>query len=99
MQERTPSALGVKHEESSFQPVDAEPSVEIPARPLQSIHSRQPTEERPNLMSRGSTIQSGQDEEAVVYSQSRMLQDPTGRLRKLPLGRICTNLVPPPTAN
>lgn len=34
-----------------------------------------------NLLSRGSTV-SGQDEEAVVYSNNRMLQDPTGRLRK-----------------
>ncbi len=31
------------------------------------------------LMSRGSTV-SGQEEEAVVYSNTRMLQDPTGRL-------------------
>jgi hypothetical protein len=31
------------------------------------------------LMSRGSTP-SGQEEEAVVYSNTRMLQDPTGRL-------------------
>jgi hypothetical protein len=32
------------------------------------------------LVSQGSTV-SGPDEEAVVYSNSRMLQDPTGRLR------------------
>jgi hypothetical protein len=31
------------------------------------------------LPSRGSTI-SGQDEEAVVYNSTRMLEDPTGRL-------------------
>jgi hypothetical protein len=31
------------------------------------------------LMSRGSTP-SGQEEEAVLYSNTRMLQDPTGRL-------------------
>jgi hypothetical protein len=31
------------------------------------------------LPSRGSTV-SGQDEEAVVYNSTRMLQDPTGRL-------------------
>ncbi|KAJ4312136.1 hypothetical protein N0V94_007614, partial [Neodidymelliopsis sp. IMI 364377] len=30
--------------------------------------------------SRGTTVGSGLDEEAVIYSQSRMLQDPTGRV-------------------
>jgi len=30
--------------------------------------------------SRGTTVNSGPDEEAVIYSQSRMLQDPTGRV-------------------
>ncbi|KAF2657079.1 hypothetical protein K491DRAFT_349338 [Lophiostoma macrostomum CBS 122681] len=38
------------------------------------------TEEAPRMMSRGTTVQSGPEEEAVVYSQARMLQDPTGRL-------------------
>lgn len=33
-----------------------------------------------HLPSRGTTVNSGPDEEAVVYSQSRMLQDPTGRV-------------------
>lgn len=37
-----------------------------------------------HLLSRGSTV-NGQDEEAVVYSNTRMLQDPTGRLRKTSL--------------
>jgi hypothetical protein len=32
------------------------------------------------VRSRGTTVQSGPDEEAVIYSQSRMLQDPTGRV-------------------
>jgi hypothetical protein len=43
------------------------------------------------LFSRGSTV-SGQDEEAVVYSNTRMLQDPTGRLRMASL------LLPAPSA-
>lgn len=30
--------------------------------------------------SRGTTVHSGPEEEAVIYSQSRMLQDPTGRV-------------------
>jgi hypothetical protein len=34
-----------------------------------------------HLLSRGSTV-SSIDEEAIVYNSTRMLQDPTGRLRK-----------------
>jgi hypothetical protein len=30
--------------------------------------------------SRATTVNSGPEEEAVIYSQSRMLQDPTGRV-------------------
>jgi hypothetical protein len=40
-----------------------------------------PVDQSFQLLSRGSTV-NGQDEEAVVYSNTRMLQDPTGRLRK-----------------
>ena len=39
------------------------------------------------LISRGTTV-SGHDEEAVVYSNTRMLQDPTGRLCKQPDARL-----------
>jgi hypothetical protein len=46
--------------------------------------SLNPVDQSSQLLSRGSTV-SGQDEEAVVYSNTRMLQDPTGRLRKASL--------------
>ncbi|KAF2476918.1 uncharacterized protein BDR25DRAFT_339021 [Lindgomyces ingoldianus] len=72
--------LSVKHEENSFQPPDERPTVEAAARSLQQFATGQPAEEQQTLMSRETTVQSGQDEEAVVYTQSRMLQDPTGRL-------------------
>jgi hypothetical protein len=43
-----------------------------------------PVDESSQLLSRGSTL-SGQEEEAVVYNYTRMLQDPTGRLCKFSL--------------
>jgi hypothetical protein len=57
--------------------VENDTSVESAARSLQQFSQRADDSGAP-LMSRGST-HSG-DEEAVVYSQTRMLQDPTGRL-------------------
>ncbi|ORY02290.1 fungal-specific transcription factor domain-domain-containing protein [Clohesyomyces aquaticus] len=72
--------VNVKHEENALQAPDERPTVEAAARSLQQFATGQSLEEQPSLMSRGSTVQSGQDEEAVVYTQSRMLQDPTGRL-------------------
>ncbi|KAF2114421.1 fungal-specific transcription factor domain-containing protein [Lophiotrema nucula] len=73
-----PSSL--KHEESFHQ--DERPTVEAAARSLQQFATgqQQTDDQPPGLMSRGTTVQSGQDEEAVVYTQTRMLQDPTGRL-------------------
>ncbi|KAF2194939.1 hypothetical protein K469DRAFT_698498 [Zopfia rhizophila CBS 207.26] len=70
--------VNVKHEENSFQSSSAQPTAEAAARSLQQF-AGQLIVEQPTLMSRATT-QSGQDEEAVVYTQSRMLQDPTGRL-------------------
>lgn len=76
-----PSNLGSKHEEL-YKAADER---EAAARSLQQFAAGPSTEEhatlQPPFMSRGTT-QSGQDEEAVVYTQTRMLQDPTGRLRK-----------------
>lgn len=46
---------------------------------MQLPTSQTNVEARP-LASRGTTVLSGPEEEAVVYSQSRMLQDPTGRV-------------------
>ena len=50
-----------------------------------------PVDETSLLLSRGSTV-SGQDEEAVVYSNTRMLQDPTGRLCQFPFPSISRNV-------
>lgn len=68
----------MKHED--YKLPDEQPSAEAAASSLQQLATGQPADEPLPIMSRGSTVQSGQDEEAVVYSQSRMLQDPTGRL-------------------
>lgn len=75
-----PAPSNVKLEEINHQPSDERPTVEAAARSLQQFAAGDVTEEPPPLISRGTTVQSGQDEEAVVYTQSRMLQDPTGRL-------------------
>ncbi|KAF2712837.1 hypothetical protein K504DRAFT_422940 [Pleomassaria siparia CBS 279.74] len=72
--------LNVKHEENHPHTIDERPTVEVPSRPFQNLPIAPTVDEPPPLMSRGSTVQSGQDEEAVVYTQTRMLQDPTGRL-------------------
>ena len=84
-QERSSNPLSVKHEENSLHPPDERPTVEAAAKSLQQFATGQAVDEPPRLMSRGTTVQSGQDEEAVVYTQSRMLQDPTGRLRRFNL--------------
>lgn len=81
-QEPRSAPLAVKSEDHSLKAPDERPSVEAAASQLQQLATAQPIDEPPPLISRGSTVQSGQDEEAVVYSQSRMLQDPTGRLRR-----------------
>ena len=75
-----PEAMGLKHEDPR-KPVDEGNTMEAAARSLQQFAAGPLIEEQPMLTSRG-TSQSGQDEEAVVYTQTRMLQDPTGRLRK-----------------
>lgn len=54
--------------------------MEAAARSLQQFASGEATDKPPTIVSRGTTVQSNQDEEAVVYTQTRMLQDPTGRL-------------------
>lgn len=75
-----PEVAGSKHEDPR-KPVDEGNTMEAAARSLQQFAAGPLIEEQPMLTSRG-TSQSGQDEEAVVYTQTRMLQDPTGRLRK-----------------
>lgn len=78
-QDPTPNPVSSKPEEPARKPSDERPTIEA-ASSLQQLSSGQTNDEPPSLVSRGSTILSGQDEEAVVYTQSRMLQDPTGRL-------------------
>lgn len=78
---RSTPLSAVKPDDNAFKAADERPSVEAAASSLQQLATGQATDEPPQLISRGSTVQSGQDEEAVVYSQTRMLQDPTGRLR------------------
>ncbi|KAF1979419.1 hypothetical protein BU23DRAFT_549412 [Bimuria novae-zelandiae CBS 107.79] len=74
------SSSAVKRENNVFKIPGDQPSIEPGAGPLHQLAPGQLPDEPPPLISRGSTIQSGQDEEAVVFSQTRMLQDPTGRL-------------------
>ncbi|KAL5372530.1 hypothetical protein DPSP01_013424 [Paraphaeosphaeria sporulosa] len=76
---RSAPSSAIKREDNANKVPDERPSVEVAATSL-PLASGPPSDEPPPLISRGSTIQSGQDEEAVVYSQTRMLQDPTGRL-------------------
>ncbi|KAF2680296.1 hypothetical protein K458DRAFT_345312 [Lentithecium fluviatile CBS 122367] len=78
-QEPTSNPLSIKHEEPSLKAPDERPTIEA-ASSLQQLATGQPIDGPPSLVSRGSTVLSGQDEEAVVYTQTRMLQDPTGRL-------------------
>lgn len=74
-----PAEVSIQRHEKPPKPRDEGSSMEAAARSLQQFAAS--VEEHPNaqFMSRGTT-NSGQDEEAVVYSQTRMLQDPTGRL-------------------
>jgi len=50
-----------------------------------------PVDQASHLFSRGTSV-SGQDEEAVIYSNTRMLQDPTGRLCKISCLYKCHSL-------
>ena len=53
------------------------PSTQATNRPNELVSISR--EQKPTAMSRGTTL-SGNDEEAVVYTAPRMLQDSTGRL-------------------
>jgi hypothetical protein len=62
---------------------------DIPKPMVSQAHSHKPTtDDDYETRTRQSTI-SGPDEEAVVYSSTRMLQDPTGRLCKPCRARSC----------
>ncbi|KAH7382254.1 fungal-specific transcription factor domain-containing protein [Pyrenochaeta sp. MPI-SDFR-AT-0127] len=70
--------LSVK-QETPFKSPGPRPTIELTGSSLQNSTSHTNGELRP-IVSRGTTVNSGPDEEAVIYSQSRMLQDPTGRV-------------------
>ncbi|KAF2125811.1 hypothetical protein P153DRAFT_369810 [Dothidotthia symphoricarpi CBS 119687] len=67
--------------ETPYKPSEPRSTVEFVGGPiLQLPTSHVNVGQHPRGPSRGSTVQSGPDEEAVIYTQSRMLQDPTGRV-------------------
>ncbi|CAO2653218.1 Nn.00g026290.m01.CDS01 [Neocucurbitaria sp. VM-36] len=70
--------LSVK-QETPFKSPGPRPTIELTGSSIQLPTSQLHADSRP-LASRGTTILSGPEEEAVIYSQSRMLQDPTGRV-------------------
>ncbi|KAH5557364.1 hypothetical protein HBI25_134350 [Parastagonospora nodorum] len=72
------NAPGVKLE-TPFKSPGARPTIELSSGavpPSNHVNGDQ----RHVVPSRATTVNSGPDEEAVIYSQSRMLQDPTGRV-------------------
>ena len=71
-------SLSVK-EETPLKSPGPRPTIELANSSIQLPASHVNGESLP-LVSRGTTVNSGPDEEAVIYSQSRMLQDPTGRV-------------------
>jgi hypothetical protein len=73
------NSLGVKLETPLKSPA-ARPSIELTGGAVQLPISNTNGEHRHVGQSRATTANSGPDEEAVIYSQSRMLQDPTGRV-------------------
>lgn len=74
----TTRPLGVK-QETPFKSPGPRPTIELPGNSIQLSTTHTNGDLRP-IASRGTTVNSGPDEEAVIYSQSRMLQDPTGRV-------------------
>lgn len=71
--------LGVK-QETPFKSPAPRPTIELPGSAAQLPTSHANGDQRHAIPSRATTVNSGPDEEAVIYSQSRMLQDPTGRV-------------------
>ena len=66
-------------QETPFKSPRARPSVET-VNTFQQLPANMTSGEPLPARSRGTTVGSGPDEEAIIYSQSRMLQDPTGRV-------------------
>lgn len=78
--------LPANHPTPQPDPVSAKPSqltdesVRDAALSLQQFSAPRPDHPASKTTDDGPAAQSGMDEEAIVYSQTRMLQDPTGRL-------------------
>jgi hypothetical protein len=72
-------APGVKLE-TPYKSPTARPTIELPGGAVQLPTSHLNGDQRHAVPSRATTVNSGPEEEAVIYSQSRMLQDPTGRV-------------------
>ena len=66
-------------QETPLKSPGARPSVEAVSA-FQQLPTSNTNGEHLSVRSRGTTVGSGLDEEAIIYSQSRMLQDPTGRV-------------------
>ena len=66
-------------QETPLKSPGARPSVEA-VNAFQQLPTSHANGEHLPARSRGTTVGSGPDEEAIIYSQSRMLQDPTGRV-------------------
>jgi hypothetical protein len=79
VQEAYPHPLDVK-QETPFKSPGLRPSIEAVGGPMLQLPVSQAGGFPQSAPSRGTTVHSGPDEEAVIYSQSRMLQDPTGRV-------------------
>jgi hypothetical protein len=71
--------LSVKQETPFKSPVPR-PTIELDGSAGHFAANHVSGEQHHAVPSRGTTVNSGPDEEAVIYSQSRMLQDPTGRV-------------------
>lgn len=69
----------IAKEEPPFKSPVPRPTIELGGSALQLPANNDQHHAR-GLRSRATTVNSGPDEEAVIYSQSRMLQDPTGRV-------------------
>ncbi|KIW06214.1 hypothetical protein, variant [Verruconis gallopava] len=68
------------HQPSASSISTSDPSIESAARSLQQFSAPRPISQPAPNADAAQVQQAGADEEAVVYSQTRMLQDPTGRL-------------------
>ncbi|KAJ4993769.1 fungal specific transcription factor domain-containing protein [Stagonosporopsis vannaccii] len=66
-------------QETPYKSPGARPSIEGVSA-FQQLPTSNANGEHLQARSRGTTVGSGPDEEAIIYSQSRMLQDPTGRV-------------------